>query len=79
MPATITLYLILVWFCVGFFTGLGCRGALARRQAAALNPSFAGRRFRCVPQQTGMVIRATSSLLIVHSMMAITSRRLLVV
>lgn len=23
MPATVTLYLILVWFCVGFFTGLG--------------------------------------------------------
>ena len=23
MPATITLYLIVVWFCVGFFTGLG--------------------------------------------------------
>ena len=23
MPVTITLYLIGVWFCVGFFTGLG--------------------------------------------------------
>lgn len=23
MPATITLYLIAVWLCVGFFTGLG--------------------------------------------------------
>lgn len=23
MPATVTLYLIGVWFCVGFFTGLG--------------------------------------------------------
>jgi len=23
MPATITLYLIGVWFCVGFFTGVG--------------------------------------------------------
>lgn len=23
MPATISLYLIAVWFCVGFFTGIG--------------------------------------------------------
>lgn len=23
MPSTITLYLIGVWFCVGFFTGFG--------------------------------------------------------
>lgn len=23
MPSTISLYLILVWFCVGFFTGCG--------------------------------------------------------
>lgn len=23
MPTTITLYLIAVWFCVGFFTGCG--------------------------------------------------------
>jgi hypothetical protein len=27
MPATITLYLIAVWFCVGFFTGLGWAAA----------------------------------------------------
>jgi hypothetical protein len=23
MPVTVTIWLILVWFCVGFFTGLG--------------------------------------------------------
>lgn len=23
MPTTVTLYLIAVWFCVGFFTGAG--------------------------------------------------------
>lgn len=28
MPITVTLYLIGVWFCVGFFTGLGWALAL---------------------------------------------------
>lgn len=34
MPSTVTLYLIAVWFCVGFFTGAGW--AIANRTVSRL-------------------------------------------
>jgi hypothetical protein len=39
MPATVTLYSIGVWFCVGFFTGAGW--ALASLLVARLGARFA--------------------------------------